>query len=199
MPAESLLALMDRWLVVQAEACGVTGTRPTGTAWNARTLAQVAPGGWVRIIRPPADVVPSRTLYAARKQVGTRYGFLTMASIAISILPPRWLRWPVQFRDDSTWICSALGAEALRYGGWWHTWPDVYTPWPSEVLHALLADGGVEVDVETARPGDVGFAHSSGFIGKAIRFAERKTPDSIVNHMFVLDRLRPPPQLALAA
>lgn len=197
MPAESLLALMDRWTVVQAEACGVTGTRPTGTAWNARTLAQVAPGGWVRIIRPPAAVTPSRTLQFARGEVGAHYGFLTIASTGLEIVTPDWLHVPI--RRPGTWICSALGAEALRYGGWYHRWETIYEPWPSEVLHALLADGGVEVDVETARPGDIGFAHSSGFIGKAIRFAERRTPDSIVNHMLVLTALRPPPRLALAA
>lgn len=186
MPAESVLALMDRWTVVQAEACGVTGTRPTGTAWNARTLAQVAPGGWVRIIRPPAAVEPSETLQFARGEVGAHYGFLTIASTGLEIFTPDWLHVPI--RRPGTWICSALGAEALRYGGWYHRWPDIYAVTPAQLATAVLASGGREIGIEDARPGDLGLAHSSGYIGAAIRMAQRfaHEEDWRLNHAFVL-------------
>lgn len=179
----------QRWTVIQAEACGVTGTKTAGPAFHPRQLDTVAPGGWYTIIRPPAGVDPERTLAFARGEVGAHYGFVTIGSIAIDKVTPLWFHMP--FRRPGTWICSALGAESLRFGGWHHRWPDVYNVDPAEAMHALLESGGVQLaSLSDARPGDVGFCHGTGLISAAIRFAQRKEPDAEVNHMFVLDRYR---------
>ena len=91
-------------------------------------------------------------------------------------------------------MCSALAAEALRYGGFYRRWPDVYDVDPAELMHSLLDAGGREITVDEARPGDVGFGHSAGLVAAAIRFDQRihHEPDAQVNHAFLLDRLRAP-------
>lgn len=176
------------WTVIQAEAHGVTGTRPDGTAFLARRLDAVAPGGWTCLVRPPAGVEPARTMAFARGEVGAGYGFATIAAIVVEKVTPAWAHLP--FRRPGTWVCSALGCEALRFGGWYHRWPDVYGVDPAEAMRALLASGGREITVGEAQPGDVGFGHSAGLVGAAIRFAQRmrREPDAQVNHMFLLDR-----------
>ena len=181
MTVPSVLDLAEHWGVIEATSRGVHRAK----------LATVAPDGWYRIIRPPAGVEPSRTLAFARQQIGDAYGFFTIASIALDILPPHWFKWPLRFRTTRTWICSALGAESLRAGGWIHQWPTIYGVYPSEVMHALLVTGGVEIELATARPGDVGFSHNTGIIAAGIRFTQRKTPTAAVDHMFIVERFTP--------
>ena len=171
----------DRWQVIEAIGSGVSPA----------SLASVAPDGWYKIIRPPAGVEPSRTVAFARHQVGDEYGYLTVLGCALDILPPRWLKWPLRFRTRRTWICSALGAESLRFGGWYAPWGTIYSVTPAQVMRALLESGGTEVPLATARPGDVGLSHSTGLIAWAIRLAQRIAgePTWEVNHCFVLERL----------
>lgn len=180
--------MTSTWTVIQAEACGVTGTRPDGSGWDARPLSSVAPGGWTALVRPPGGVEAARTLGFARGEVGAHYGFLTIASVGFDILTPPWLRFPL--RRPNTWICSALAAEALRFGGWYCRWPDIYQVTPAELLHALVATGGQEITLADAQAGDVGFGHSAGWLGATIRLGQRlaREPDAQVNHAFILDR-----------
>ena len=177
------------WLVIQAEAHGVTGYRNNGKApYLPRKLSTVAPGGWTCLIRPPAIVEPARTLQFARLQVGDQYGFFDIMAIGIDKVTPNWFHVP--FRRPGTWICSALAAESLRFGGWLHDWDDIYDVDPAELMEALIASGGKEITLQEAQPGDVGFGHSKGFVGAAIRFVQHihHESDWEVNHAFLLDR-----------
>ena len=112
------------WTVIQAEARGVTQGAP---------LSSIAPGGQFAVLPLPQGIHPEDVLEFARKQVGSRYGFVTIACIALDILTPRWL----SVRAPGSWICSAVGAESVRFGGWYHDWPDVYSVSPAELWLAL--------------------------------------------------------------
>lgn len=109
--------------VVQAEPRGVT---------NDKTLESV---GTVTLITPPAHVDVEKMLTFARAQVGSKYGFMSIVSIVVDVISWDW--FPAM-RARGTWICSALTAESLRYGGWFHNWPDIYIPKPSDVYNALV-------------------------------------------------------------
>lgn len=65
-----------------------------------------------------------------RSQLGTKYGFLTILSIAFNVLTPKFIR--VDFRRDGTWICSGLYAYGLLSGGGKIT-GDVYQQFPAEL------------------------------------------------------------------
>lgn len=114
-------------LVIQAIAKGVNGSFP---------LATVAPGGSYELVVTPADVNPAKVLAFAKSQIGQEYGWISIISIALRILLPKWLPLP-SMRSTATWICSALGGESLRCGGYVHSWPDVYSVVPSELYAAL--------------------------------------------------------------
>lgn len=128
------VAVLDRptpdgkdWYVIQAEARGVTSDK---------LLSSVSPGGSHIIVRPPASVNAADQMEFVRAQVGQEYGFLTILSIAIGIILPRFIRMP-SFREDETWICSAIQGEGLRAGGWVHNWSDIYQVVPSELFASL--------------------------------------------------------------
>jgi hypothetical protein len=114
-------------LIIQAISKGVDGSKP---------LSQVAPGGKYQVIELPAGVDSAKVLAFAKSQVGSGYGYISIASIVLQILLPRWLPM-LTLRSKSTWICSALSAESARAGGWVHDWPDVYNVVPSELYAAL--------------------------------------------------------------
>jgi len=128
------VAIVDRPLedgdftIIQAEARGVTSDK---------RLSSIAPGGEFRIVRLPAGVSRSKVLQFAHAQVGSRYGFLTIFSIAIDILTPFWVP---SFRTRNSWICSAVAQESLRCGGWLHSWGDVYLVTPSDLFMALTGE-----------------------------------------------------------
>lgn len=113
--------------VIQAELRGVTSTR---------TLDEVAPGGSFELINPPPGVDAERFLFFLRSQVGVRYGVLTILAIALDILTWNWFP---SFRGarKNSWICSALVLEALRLGGWYHEWRNIYQATPAEGYVAL--------------------------------------------------------------
>jgi hypothetical protein len=119
----------DKVYVIQAESRGVTGKDH-----HRRTLEEVAPGGEYHVIKPPSKVSRNRMLFFARAQVGSYYGFFTIASILLNILTPRWF---VAVRLANTWICSAVVGESLRYGGWYEEWYDIYQVTPAELYLAL--------------------------------------------------------------
>jgi hypothetical protein len=114
-------------LVIQALGNGVDGTK---------SISTIAPGGSYKIVPPPVDVLGSDVLLFAESQIGYPYGYLSIVSIALQIILPKWLPLP-RVRTNSSWICSALGAESLRCGGWVHDWPDIYSVVPSELYAAL--------------------------------------------------------------
>jgi len=115
--------------VIQAEARGVT---------NCRALDEIAPGGHYELMQLPEGVDVEQVLAFAREQVGSKYGFGTIVAIAIDILTPGWfpsLR-PAN-KNSNSWICSAVVAESLRAGGWFHRWPDIYLVSPAQLWIAL--------------------------------------------------------------
>lgn len=114
-------------LIIQAISHGVDGSRP---------LSQVAPGGKYEVVALPSDVDAEKVLAFAKSQIGSSYGYVSIASIVLQILLPRWFPM-LTVRSRSSWICSALGAESARAGGWVHSWPDVYSVVPSELYAAL--------------------------------------------------------------
>jgi len=111
------------WLVIQAEAHGVT---------NTGLLSTIAPGGSYVVCANPASSVPRAGGFMAQ-QVGAKYGFLTIASLIVTILTPVFF----SFRMPNTWICSAVSAESLRVGGWVRNWADVYQVTPSQLWSEL--------------------------------------------------------------
>jgi hypothetical protein len=124
------VAILDRevdgvWYIIQAEAKGVT---------NDKALDSVAPGGHYTVLSTPRGVDNRKVLRFARAQVGYAYGWLTILAVAVDILTPFW--FPA-FRSKNSWICSALGAEALRAGGWIKNWRDIYLVTPAQLWTAL--------------------------------------------------------------
>ncbi len=112
--------------VIQAEARGVTA---------GATLASIAPGGSYEIVTVPG-VNPDQVIEFALQEVGSEYGYLTIAAIVLRIILPKWVPLP-SFRSDGTWICSALSGESIRFGGWLHRWRSIYDPVPSELYSAI--------------------------------------------------------------
>jgi len=109
------------WILGQAQGSGVTDTAP--------------------LVLGPKDVVVSlptganrdKVLYFLRQQVGVKYGFLTDFSIFLTILLP----WFLRVMRSNTWICSAVVAEGLRFGGWYHPWGDIYQVAPDPLFTVL--------------------------------------------------------------
>ena len=109
--------------VIQAEGHGVTST------WM-RSVAEV--GSVVELVPCPAADW-QRVVEFAEAQIHDDYGFLSILSIAISIVAP----WFLTIRQPGTWVCSALAGECLRAGGWLHDWPDVYQVSPAQLYEAV--------------------------------------------------------------
>ena len=109
--------------IVQAESRGVTA----GWFKSPDEIAEK-----VEVVKCPA---PDRAkmIAFANGEVGATYGFLTIASIAVSYVVPWW----ITVRLPGTWVCSALGAESLRAGGWVHRWDDIYQVSPAQLYEAV--------------------------------------------------------------
>ena len=128
------VAIIDRVVdgvpyVIQAEARGVT---------DIRRLDEITPGGTYELVALPAGVDVEQTLFFARQQVGSKYGFATIAALAIDIITPSWFpsMRPANKKANS-WICSAVVAESLRFGGWYRHWSDIYLVTPAELFIAV--------------------------------------------------------------
>lgn len=118
------------WTIGQAVGKGVTCESK---------LSTVAPGGSYVILQAPAEVNRGRALAFARAQVGAEYGFVECASIVATLYTPKF----VNVMKPNTWICSAVGAEMWRAGGWVHNWPDIYQVLPQQLVDAALAESGL--------------------------------------------------------
>jgi hypothetical protein len=79
-----------------------------------------------------AGIDPRSVVAAAHSLVGTHYGFLTILSIALNLLTPKWIRFP-SFRRSNTFICSAAASWCLLAGGGNIQTYDIYSVMPSEV------------------------------------------------------------------
>ena len=81
------------------------------------TLENVAPGGVTQIRKCPEGVDRVKALDYALRQVGVRYSYLTIVSIALNLLTPKAFR--INFRRNGTaLICSALCARSYEHGDW---------------------------------------------------------------------------------
>lgn len=124
------VAIVDRqlpdgdWSLIQALSNGVVADSPSAPSRLSHYDRYVA-------VKCPGD--GARTVAFATAQVGAKYGFVTIASILVTLLTPRFLNVML----PGTWICSAVGAECLRFGGWLHNWPDLYDVSPAELFVAL--------------------------------------------------------------
>ncbi len=104
----------DDWVLIQALGRGVV---------EAGLLSQV---GEHEVVPLPAGTDAAKVLAFARAQIGTKYGFLTAISVAVTILTPIF----INVMRPNTWICSALAGESLRFGGWLHNCPTSTRPPP---------------------------------------------------------------------
>ena len=119
------VAVVDRIVdgvayVIQAEAHGVTCDKPLSSV------------GDYELMRLDIDV--DKALEFARAQVGSRYGWLSIVSIAFDIITPDWAP---AVRRRNTWVCSALVGETLRVGGWLTNWGDIYIVTPAQLWYKL--------------------------------------------------------------
>ena len=104
-------------------------------------IQDVAPKGHVKIISCPPEVNREMASAYATKRLGTKYGVLTIISIAINLFMPNPLR--LDIRKDDTLICSALVARAWEHGGW--DCPiDPFQVTPAE-FDKLLGGGGIQI------------------------------------------------------
>jgi hypothetical protein len=118
--------------VIQAEMKGVT--------YDA-TYQDVLDHDICYVIKPPKQVNLKKVVEFGEFYVGTEYGLWTDIGIGIDMVTWNWVPSFRGARKDSI-ICSALGSEALRFGGWLHHWTSIYTVTPQQSLEALVEDGG---------------------------------------------------------
>ena len=121
-----------RWKIIQAQMKGVTNTVYFDEL--AESSSKVV------VVKPPPRVCLPAVVEFAQEQVGIEYGLGTDIGIGIDMVTWQWVP-AVRGARTASWICSALGCEALRYGGWLHRWIDIYTVTPQQALDELLADG----------------------------------------------------------
>lgn len=107
------------WTVLQAQGRGVTRA----------SLDSVAPRGQFDIVRLPSGACAGSVVRFMRAQVGAKYGFVTVASILLTLFTPRFFN----VMKPGTWICSAVAGESMRFGGWLKNWPDVYEVTPAQL------------------------------------------------------------------
>jgi hypothetical protein len=119
------------WIIGQAEGSGVTVDKP------------LVLGPHDEIVPLPAPLERAHVLAFARAQAGKHYGFLTIASIFFTLLSPRFLN----VMTAGTWVCSAVVAESLRFGGWYHDWPDIYQVAPDPLYTALTGTNPKETSM----------------------------------------------------
>ena len=104
-------------------------------------IEDVAPGGHVKIIPCPPEVNRIESAAYAQKQIGIKYGVLTIVSIAINIMLPSFFRFDIRRKD--TLICSALVARAWEHGSW-DCPVDPFDVTPAE-FDGILGGGGFQI------------------------------------------------------
>lgn len=70
----------------------------------------------------------------ANAQLSDPYDWFSDLCLGLDALTPD--AFP-SVRRNGTWQCAALVAESLRFGGWLHDWPSVYTIYPAQLYEAL--------------------------------------------------------------
>lgn len=125
----------DGGKVIQAEMKGVT--------YDA-TYEEILSHDVCHVVRPPGFVDLRKVVDFGEFYVGCEYGLWTDVGIGIDMVTWQWVPAVRGARKDSI-ICSALGSEALRFGGWLHHWVSIYTVTPQQSLDAIIADGGVVI------------------------------------------------------
>lgn len=113
----------EGWTLYQAQGSGITDTGLLGDS------------GYF-ILRLPEGIDRDKVLEFCNGEVGKPYGFLTILSILVTLFMPQF----VNVMLPNTWICSAYAAEAMRTGGWYHSWPDLYQTSPAALWEALQGD-----------------------------------------------------------
>ena len=128
--------------VIQADFHGVTNSKPLSDV-GTHTLMRTSLF---------ADVDKARYFY--RKQLKDGYGFWSIFFLAVDILTPKWFpAFHPSSKGRPSWICSTLGAEALRFGGWYHEWPDPMLVTPAQLYDALKEEfDGSFVEVDAPSP-----------------------------------------------
>jgi hypothetical protein len=104
---------------------------PGKVAWVLKVAQSIRPKD--RIVKVPTGCDRAEVLTFLRAQVGAKYGFLTILSILVTELSPKF----VNVMLPNTWICSAVVAEGLRFGGWYHASGDIYQISPDELWCSL--------------------------------------------------------------
>jgi hypothetical protein len=104
-------------------------------------IQDVALGGHVKIIACPDNVNCDEAVAYARRQLGTKYGVLTIVSIAINIMLPACFRFDIRRAD--TLICSALVARSWEHGSW-DCPSDPFDITPAE-FDGFLGGGGTQL------------------------------------------------------
>lgn len=119
-------------------ACVVSDIGPDGTVWVIQATLKgvvrspISTVGEYKIVPCPAD--PSKVVEFSWKQMGDHYGVLSIIATAIDLVTGNWFP---SFRRRGTWICSAVTAEALRFGGWYHDFGDIYTVTPAQLFSVI--------------------------------------------------------------
>jgi hypothetical protein len=115
----------DEIWIVQAELRGV----------SLRRLSEILPNASeIHLVAPPEGADPKKIALFSLAQLGSPYGLMSITCLALDITTPDWF---IAFRRKNTWICSALSAEACRYAGWYHDFPDIYIVTPTGLWKAF--------------------------------------------------------------
>lgn len=110
------------WTVIQADAKGVR---------DSDRLSTIAPGGIYEIKSLPQNLDPVKFVGFLKMQVGAKYGYLSILSVALDLFLPE----SICLRKNGTWICSGLVAGALWFAGFpkMVDVTDLYTVVPAEI------------------------------------------------------------------
>lgn len=102
----------------------VSKIEPNGQVWVIQMarrceevkLEEVAPMGKLKFVAPPEEVSRLQSVEYAYRKLGTKYGVMTIVSIAINLALPKQIVFDVH--KEGTLICSALVAKAWEHGDW---------------------------------------------------------------------------------
>jgi hypothetical protein len=98
------------WLVYEAEPHGTV----VGWLSEIGEYAIVSADSFPPVI---GTVDRDKQLAWAKQALGTKYGFLTILSIAVNMCLPRFLDFHVNVRGHRSLICSAYAMRSLEHGG----------------------------------------------------------------------------------
>ncbi len=108
-------------------------------------LEDLTKKGIIKIVTAPEGVNRDEAVAYAMKQLGTDYGVLTIVSIAVNLLLPRFIN--IDIRRGGTLICSALVARSWEHGSWDCGRVDPFQITPAE-MDKFLNDEGHLVNIK---------------------------------------------------